>query len=269
MSIQGQGGGTLDKERKIGSAESIGMTTVNRLAKKEAWRRSMPFFHLDLNSGTGWNHIADCPGSPLVFCELAQQKLTHVPLYAWFCDNKPERIEELEHCLINHGHLPQPGVSLWCDDNRFVIRRFADQVRRRDRPQYALGSILSDPNGWFHRNKRTGEGAPVEEIIAFCEEFPRMDVILNSNYRVYGMQRGAGQTVMSPNEIRTRLKRKHWLVGRQHLGGNNRFWLAIGRNFPTGDHKKLGLYHWDSDEGQQIMNIVNGDRQGDMLEAVA
>lgn len=266
--LQGQGGGTLDKERKIGSAETIGMSIVNSLAKRQTWRRSRPYFHLDLNAGSGWNDIAGCPGSPVVFCELAQQLLTEVPLYAWFCDNKPELIGELERCLIQLGHLPQPGVALCCEDNQSVIARFAEQIRRRERPQYALGSLLCDPNAWFHRNKRTGEGVPVDEIIDFAAEFPRIDIILNVNYRVYAMQVGAGHTVLSPAEIRARLNRAYWLVSRQHLGGPNRFWLAIARNVATGDHRKLGLVRWDSPEGRCLMNIINGDRQGD-LEVVA
>lgn len=263
--MQGQGAGTLDKERKIGSAVSIGMTVVNTLAKKHPWRQKLPYFHLDLNAGSGWNEIAGCPGSPVVFCELAQQLLTNVPLYAWFCDNKPDRIAILERWLTNYGHLPQNGISLCCEDNQSVIGRFAEQIRRRDRPAHALGSLLCDPNAWFHRNLK-GEGVPVEEIVAFAHEFPKMDIILNANYRVYGMQRGAGHAVLTPDQIRVLLKRRHWLVSRQHLTGKDRFWLAIGRNIETRDHRSLGLYHWDSPEGRHIMSIVSGDPWDDLSE---
>src|SRR5215472_10614535 len=103
--LQGQGGGTLDKERKIGSAEALGMTVANGLAKRATWRQTKPYFHLDLNAGSGWNEIAGCPGSPLVFLELAQQKLTALPIYAWFCDINPVAIDKLEKCLIQYGHL--------------------------------------------------------------------------------------------------------------------------------------------------------------------
>ena len=261
--LQGQGGGTLDKERKIGSAEALGMTVANGLAKRATWRQTKPYFHLDLNAGSGWNEIAGCPGSPLVFLELAQQKLTALPIYAWFCDINPVAIDKLEKCLIQYGHLPQQGVSLLCEDNQSVIGRYAEQIRRRDRPEHALGSLLCDPNAWFYRN-REGVGVPVEEIFAFAEEFPKIDIILNVNYRLYGMQRGAGQVVLSPGEIRAMMNRMHWVVSRQHLGGNNRFWLAVARNLSTGDHKGLGLHHWDSAEGQYIMRIVTGDRQGEL-----
>lgn len=271
--LQGQGGGTLDKERKIGSAESIGMTIANGLAKRQAWRQSVPYFHLDLNAGSGWNEIAECPGSPVVFCELAQQQITAMPLYAWFCDKNQAAIDKLERWLTHYGHLPQSGISLLCEDNRSAIVRFAEQVRRRDRPQYAIGSLLCDPNAWFYRAK-DGAGVPVEEVIEFAAEFPKIDIILNINYRFYNMAQGVDRrrrlrgkqdsfSVLSPDEIRARLNRKHWLVSHQHFGGD-RFWLAIGRNVPTGDHRRLGLVHWDSPEGRQVMNTVAGGRQGEL-----
>jgi hypothetical protein len=269
---QGQGDGTLDKERKIGSAESIGMRMANFWAKKNAWRQTRPYFHLDLNAGSGWNEIAGCPGSPMVFCELAQRQLTAMPVYAWFCDYDAAAIAKLEHWLVHYGHLPQSGLSLLCEDNKSVIGRFAEQVRRRDRPQHALGSLLCDPNAWFYRAKNGGGGVPVDEVIQFAEEFLKIDIILNINYRWYSQAQGKDSKLrlvgkeeqfaaLSPDEIRTKLKRRHWLVSRQTFG-KNRFWLAIGRNHPTGDHRKLGMYHWDSEEGLQIMNMVNGERQG-------
>jgi hypothetical protein len=269
--IQGQGGGTLDKERKIGSAETIGMTIANGLARRHAWRQAKPYFHLDLNAGSGWNEIAGCPGSPVVFCELAQRKLTAMPLYAWFCDINQASVEQMERWLVRYGHLPQPGISLFCEDNRSVISRFAEQICRRDRPEHALGSLLCDPNAWFYRAKN-GNGVPVEEIIAFARLFPKIDIILNVNYRFYAMAahatNGGFDALLSPDQIRSLLNRSHWLVSRQHFGGRDRFWLAIGRNVITGDHRRLGLVHWDSPEGRSIMNIVAGGRQGDLdLEA--
>jgi len=268
---QGQSVKTLDKERKIGAAESIGMTIVNGMARHHAWRRSKPYFHLDLNAGSGWNDIAGCPGSPFVFLELAQQKITHLPLYAWFCDINPDTVGKLERLLVRHGHLPQLGVSLICDDNRSVIQRFAEQIRRRERPEYALGSLLCDPNAWFHRNAK-GEGVPVQEILEFAAEFPRIDIILNVNYRIYHCHRGAGikmpnsahARMLTPEQIRTALGREHWLVSRQHHGPGDSFWLAIGRNCKTGDYTKLGLHHWESEHGRMIMQIVEGFRQGEL-----
>lgn len=272
--LQGQGNGTLDKERKIGSAVAIGMTIANGLAKREAWRRDRPYFHLDLNAGSGWNDKAGCPGSPVVFLEMAQRKLTAMPLYAWFCDINQTSIDHLERWLVHYGHLPQHGVSLYCEDNRSVIARFAEQIRRRERPEYALGSLLIDPNAWFYRSAK-GEGVPVEEILAFAAEFPRIDIILNLNYQFYARTRGADRkrielgkplsfAMKSPEEIRHLLRRQHWLVSRQHLHSGDKFWLAIGRNAPTGEHRALGLYHWDGPEGRYTMNIVAGDRQGDL-----
>lgn len=271
---QGQGPGTLDKERKIGSAESLGMSIANGLAKRHVWRQRLPYFHLDLNAGSGWNDIAGCPGSPVVFMELARRVITAMPVFAWFCDINPAAIARLEQWLIYHGHLPCPGISLVCEDNRSVIARFAEQIRRRDRPEHALGSLLCDPNGWFYRNKKDGNGVPVDEVFAFAEEFPKVDIIFNINYRFYAQAGGARDKlgydfdVLSPEEICTRLQRQHWLFSRQHLGGTNRFWLGVGRNVLTGDHKRLGLVHADSPEGRQIFDIVSGGRQSSFQDAL-
>jgi hypothetical protein len=132
-----------------------------------------------------------------------------------------------------------------------------------DNPRYAVGTLLIDPNSWFYR-ALDGEGVPVGQIIAFCREFPRVDVVLNLNARFRRMAKGRPALfpgVLGVLEIFEALGREHWLVKRTHAGGCS-FLLAVGRNVQTGDHKKLALHLLESQEGEHVMRLVEGERQG-------
>jgi hypothetical protein len=63
---------------------------------------------------------------------------------------------------------------------------------------------------------------------------------------------------MPPEQVLNSLHKKHWLVRRTQIGGDQ-FLLAVGRNLPTRDHKALGFYRLESPEGQAIMKLVRGN----------
>jgi hypothetical protein len=178
----------------------------------------------------------------------------------FFCDHNPEYMRELQRRL---GAVRDKSVLLQ-GDNQEAIEVFAECIRRAERPKYAIGSILIDPNGYFYRNQ-AGDGAPVDAVKWFSREFPRIDLILNLNIRTYQMQTAHGHAVEAPREVLRSLNKAHWLVGQTHTAGR-RFLLAIGRNMPTGDHRALGLYRLESPQGQWIMNLAEGKRQHELPE---
>lgn len=64
---QGQSLATIDKERRIGAALSVGM----RIASKAFGGKGYRYWHLDANSGSGHNGTVNTDGSPLVFWQIA------------------------------------------------------------------------------------------------------------------------------------------------------------------------------------------------------
>lgn len=248
---QGQSVATLDKERCIAAALSIGMKIANRAYTGKGFK----YWHLDGNSGSGWNDDIDVPGSPMVFHKVADEYLTGMHREAFFCDMDMKRLSQLKNRLMGH-------ITSYClpGDNEEALQVFAERIRTSDKPIYAAGSVIVDPNGYWYRNAR-GEGPPVKALTEFSKEFGRIDIILNLNATAYKRQVGAGFDMLPPRDVLASLNRSHWLVRRTVCRGAD-FLLAVGRNLKTGSHPALGFHHIDSLEGNQIMLMAEGKRQG-------
>lgn len=258
--MQGQSRATIDKERRIGSLLSISMQVAASKFGGGRWN----YFHLDANAGSGWNETIDVPGSPRVFWDLAVRYLANMPFHAFFAERDLTRA----HALLRA--VPDPprrsGSYVFARDNEQVLAVFAQFIRDHDRPSFAVGSVIIDPNGWFYRGQN-GEGAPVAALCEFAKEFPRIDIAMNLNARTYRLQRGAGHDVQGPEEIFRRLGKENWLVSCANYGGNTYF-LAVGRNRVKGEHKALGMYALESEQGRYIINLVEGRRQGNLFDGV-
>lgn len=252
---QGQSAVTLDKERRIAAAISIGM----RIASSRFGGKGFKFWHFDANSGCGWNDAVDVPGSPLVFWQAAKECLSGLEPCPFFCDFDKTAMEGL-HGRISQNEVSKTGSNLILGDNEEGIEIFSEYIRRsRENPAYAVGSIIVDPNGYFYRNAKN-VGAPVNALPALSREFPRIDIILNLNIRTFHLQRSQNHNVIPPRDVLRSLNKKQWLVGRAGSSGC-RFLLAIGRNIVTGDHKSLGLHDAESEIGQSILNAAESQRQ--------
>jgi hypothetical protein len=206
------------------------------------------------------------PGSPLVFWHVAQACLTQMQPAAYFCDRDLVAIEQLR---ARFGHMPEAaGSILMPGDNEDGLMEFAAAIRRSERPHYAVGAVLIDPNGYFYRSAK-GIGAPVKTLSWFVAEFPRIDIILNLNMRTFHLQRGAGHEVAPPCQVLGSLRKAHWLVAR--AGGQSRHLLAVGRNMATGDHKALGLYDANSEIGRKLLDVdaVEDEDDGGLFSAGA
>lgn len=243
---QGQSVATLDKERRIAACLSVTM----KIADARFGARGFSYWHLDANSGSGWNETVNVPGSPLVFWQMARHRLLGLRPAPFFCDHDPAKMKTLHDRFSATADLP--GSYLVPGDNEEAIEVFAECIRQAERPRYAVGSLLIDPNGYFYRNK-DGEGAPVNAVRWFCREFPRIDLILNLNMRTYEMQRAVGHDVLPPRDLLASLGKQQWLVGKANAG-QSRFLLAIGRNMSTDDHRAIGLYDSESQSGRNILD---------------
>jgi hypothetical protein len=257
MNSQGQSRATIDKERRIGSALKVCMSIAARKFANQGYN----YWHADLNAGSGINDKIGVPGTPLVFFALAEELLDGLPPQIFFAERERSRANDLLGLIKTSSFARQS--YLFPHDNEEVIEVFAEYIRKRERPQFAIGSVLIDPNGWFFRNQKN-EGAPVAGLLRFVKEFLRIDVVLNLNVRAYQMQRAHGHDVKSPRELMLELQKTFWLLSRAQYGGD-RFIQMVGRNVETGDHKSLGIHKSNSSEGQVILDWADGSRQEELL----
>lgn len=266
MSNQGQSRATIDKQRCIASALSIGLQIADSFASKQAWGR-FNFWHFDANAGCGWNNSVDVPGSPIVFHAMADEYLSHMQRQAFFCDINDAALHDLQNRLArNRSHLE--NSFLFHGDNEEALEVFAERIAACERkPEKAIGCVIVDPNQYWNRNSK-GEGPPVRSVQGFSRRFPKIDLVLNLNTRLYKLAKAHpwGNSWPCPRDVLAGLNKKHWLVKRTQVGGNE-FLLAVGRNTETGDHRRIGLHKLESLDGEEIISRVAGSRQGKLFDA--
>ena len=211
---------TIDKERCLGSALTIGMKIASKFSGS-----GFSYWHFDANAGCGHNRSCDVPGSPVVFHIAADACLNGMQRRAFFSDCDQRQLDEL---AIRLTPAWKASSYLLPRDNEESLEVFAECIRSSgERPQYAIGSVIVDPNGYWYRNGN-GMGPPILGLLRFTAAFPRIDIVLNLNVGAYWRQRGAGQCVLPPRDVFASLRKAHWLV-RYTSHGQNR-WAAGGRS---------------------------------------
>jgi hypothetical protein len=253
-SRQGQGRTTEIKVRGIGAAIAVTLKVCTNPALA-----AFPYWHIDLNSGCGYNHDAGCFGSPLAFL-AAVSNAGKTNYRAFFCDIQPAAVSELRRLLA-----AEPGCTCICANNRETLPQVAAVIRAAERnPHLAMGTVLCDPNGYFY-----GDAVPADEMRRFCAEFPRIDVILNLNVTTRRWIRGCIEkgvrgwetaTCLRLDELPAFLSRRHWLIRDLVSRGGHQFALMVGRNYRLGDHRAMGFHHLDSAEGRAIVARVERPR---------
>lgn len=254
---QGQSIATIDKERCLASALSIGM----KISNAAFGGRGFKYWHLDANAGSGWNEAVNVEGSPVVFHRMADAYLTKMDREAFFCDIDVEAINGL---LVRLGDWNRSSY-IFQRDNEQVLEVFAERLRTSgENPAYVIGSILVDPNGYWYRSEE-GNGPPTKALIEFTRQFPRIDIILNLNTRWRRLALGHEWYCndVSPREVLACLNKRHWLIRRTQYSGNE-YMLAVGRNLETGDHQAIGFHKLNSEQGKFWMLMFEGGRQSDL-----
>ena len=117
---------TIDKERCFGSALAITAKIANAIAIRHAaqYGRHNIYWHLDTNSGCGYNNEADVDGSPVVFHKIADRYLPDMRREAFFCDLKQEYLRDLSHRLELGGWAPTS--RLLPGDNEKAVEVFRE-----------------------------------------------------------------------------------------------------------------------------------------------
>lgn len=235
--FQGQSAATELKERGLQSAFTINL----RVFSKFKYRYT--YWHFDLNSGSGINDDFGCIGSPLAFISAAHK--TETPRYfAGFCDlnaaalgqlSSREGVVENDQCFLFHG------------DNSSLITAIPDIIATRENPKFAIGTVLSDPNG---------SQVPLDHLERLALACPKIDFVVNWNSRVFKLFQGkkwADRPTL--NSAIQQMNKKHWLI-RQPLGAH-KWTLLVGRNYRIGGHPSLGFYNLDTPKGTEVFNRCN------------
>jgi hypothetical protein len=166
----GQGDTTELKERFIQLAINL---TVGITSHPGKFISRFAYWHNDMHCASGWNELARCPGTPLIFLrEIAKFKKDY---RAFFCDKNPDFIRKLQ---ARPEIASDPHAYVWCADNRNVLEIFAAAIRRYDKPRFAMGTIIIDPNGYLDPAT-----VPVGALAEFCREFERIDLLMHLNVR--------------------------------------------------------------------------------------
>lgn len=252
---QGQSDATKHKNRGFASAFAINLT-ICRKGKSE-WHRTRPYFHFDLNAGSGWNHEVNQPrgvmGSPLAFLAAAESA------------NKPEFVAHFVEQDDARGKALAKRPKILGDRRCFVhIGDNADFVpaipaivrRNGEKTEYARGSILIDPNG--------PTGAPWDEVAAVSMICPRLDLFINWSGTAMKRLPDGHEKRLEVDDLPTLFHKEAWLVRIPH--GPWQWSLLLGRNYRTGDHKAAGFMHWDSAEGAayiEKLKLTGRERKGD------
>lgn len=230
--------------------------------KFEKW--NYPFWFADLNCGSGWNEQANCYGSPIQFIEAMAE--VNRKFCAYFCDKDQNRCEtSLQTIVENYNDLTVGSkIRYFWKNNSKLLTKLADWIiDSGENPQYAVGAILSDPNG------PSIDGFPLKEIVEFVEQFPRIDVILNVNVTTMKKCRGVKKIegfiddwpAKTLREMIQLIPKRYWLIREPVLSKGYYYVILCGRNIRTGDHRKLGFHQVASQTGFQIIQKADSDRK--------
>lgn len=245
MSVQGQGATTEAKERGIKGTLAISLS----MADKPHLCR-FPFWHVDLHSGSGFNEQARCFGSPIAFLEAIRERLR--PFRAFFVDINADSVASLDARLAREYLTESKSCFSFLGDNEGLLPVVGSMIRQTENPRYAVGSLLSDPNGWT-------DNVPLRQLAEFAAEFPRIDLIFNLNVRFYRLAQGhiskgndtwRAKDIPSVLDFPQRFSRQHWLIRRITQSRGTPFIMLVGRNILAGDWKAFGFHHLESDIAQ-------------------
>lgn len=237
LRIQGQSDSTEAKERGLQAVFSTNLGIVKAKLKDH-----YPYWHFDLNCGSGKNAIVGCDGSPLAFLHAARARgVKHY--IACFCDREADHLAALQALPEVAGNA---RAFLFHGDNASLVDAIPDLIKHSpypDRPEKAMGMVFSDPNG---------DDVPLDELARLSVACPRLDIAIHWNTRLRKLRRAHGHSIHDIEDAIAMLGKAHWLI-RKPLGSWS-WTVLIGRNFRVGDHLGMGYVHLESPAGQAILN---------------
>lgn len=238
---QGQGDATEFKQRGLGAAFAVNLQVFK--ARFGDSRRAT-YMHFDLNCGTGHNAEANCIGSPLAFVRAADD-VGVKRFFAGFCDIEGASVSK----LLSRKEMQRSECAGFHGDNESLVHAIPEIVRAMgERPEWVVGTVLSDPNG---------AAVPLDALAELSRACPRLDIIVNWNSTIFKRVRKSSihDSEITLRDALGKIGKAHWLI-REPMSAHQ-WTLLIGRNAKLGDHKALGFYHLDSDKGRDIFERCN------------
>jgi len=254
MGTQGQSDHTWFKQYRFSPvlAQSLRISKAQSVA-------NYAFYHIDLNSGGGFNEEVQVEGSPLNFLSAVDRCQRH-NFYVFFVDENPMAIRTLTKRLEHRADISR--INIFESDNSEILPIVSEFIAARERnPYLSIGSILVDPNG-YHK------GVPWSALEVFCRSHPRFDVFLNLNTRTYRLERphvlqGKGdwakyQYPKPPSLFPKLFHRPNWMITEQT---GNRWIQCVGRTLTTAQkgYESLGFYDSHSERGRRIIAELDKD----------
>ncbi len=239
------------------SRKEDGFRMILRQCLRMTQRMLTPYWHIDMNAGSGYNAVAECMGSPLVFLEEASD--VGRSFNALFCDNDPAAVEQLRNATFFAVEATDSSaLSVVCKDNREALGDFSRWITAEEpRPEYAMGTCLCDPNG--------SRALPVSAIAHFANRFPRIDLVLNVNVSLFARVRKCKGNPKTPgfdefpdpeDVLGLKSHKSHWLVRNPPKGGRESFVIFLGRNTEEGMTRFEEFYPLDSTRGEGIVKTL-------------
>ena len=244
--IQGQCGSTPWKENGLSALFAINLNISKTSEKLSRY----PYFHFDLNCGSGYNDAAGCIGSPIAFLNQVDA-IKKSPVVACFVDNSKEAIVALSALPTTR----RPSIFCFHGNNASFVTAIPNIIRYfGENPKFAIGSVVSDPNG--HKD------IPFAELSALFQQCERLDLIINWNGTAFKRSRGSLKTKYATLArvacLPKMFKKKFWHI--REPVSMHQFSIIVGRNYETGDYKKLGFHSIHTAAGRSIIErLDNGD----------
>jgi hypothetical protein len=238
VGFQGQSDYTRWKIRGLVAA-AVGISARIHAAK---FGRKYPFWLFDLYAGSGYNEEADCLGSPIAMYEEAQRLGVAPILHAVEVD--AQRIAALSARPQIRERLAR-DVWLHHGSNSGFWALALELVRAKERPQYAHGLALFDPNN-----------SDIDQALlaGFSRALPCVDIVINYSGSSVKRASAVGAQRESLNALLDAAEKKHWLIRRPM--GPQQWSLIVGRNVQTGDYRAMGFEHLDSAAGRDIVQTL-------------
>lgn len=190
--------------------------------------------YIDTFSGLG-------DGSPSIFKKLIEQH--SLEFEADFFEINKEAGKSLKNILKDFG-------TIRIGDSKLLVQTLAPSDS-----QYGIAYL--DSFG--------GESLYLDTPqIAFClsQKFRKVDILLNVNATSIKRPRGAGFTDIYAIDIIDQIEKSYWIVSEPY--GKHQWAFLIGTNwqhFPTWE--KEGFYNIGSNDGQEILRIINFSKNED------
>lgn len=261
---QGQSGYTRFKYARFAPvlAQSLRISKAVPVAR-------FPYYHIDLNAGSGFNDDAGVDGSPLNFLD-AVRRTGRDNFYAFFVDHTLECIAQLGGRPEIEAHPTR--VFLHHADNAEVLPVVSQFIADHERnPRFAVGSIVIDPNGYHG-------GVPWEPLRTFCAAHPRIDIFINLNLRSWTLERacveqgrkGFNWPLHPLSTFPAWFSRAQWMWTDRTVIHRTPWIQGVGRTMCTRDagYSSLGFYDSKSERGRAILAGIEpapADRESALL----